>query len=160
MLVVDDHIATTDTLRSLVVIWGHDVRHAYDGRKGLILAAEYRPDVLLLDMLMPGVNGFDIIKQMRQQNHLMHCFIVAITGRTDATHLCRTYEAGADLVLVKPVAPTHLQSLLDLESGHFHRSQFYEMGISPVLTRAARSELATYRNQIGAVDVGSGKKEP
>ena len=54
--------------------------------------------------------------QMRRQDRLKHCFIVAVTGRTDAKHRSQCYEAGVDLVLIKPVVPSHLQTLLMLES--------------------------------------------
>ena len=116
VLIVDDHRATADTLSALVAKWGHEVRHAYDGVTGLALAAAFRPDVLLLDILMPNVSGIEVAIQMRRQNRLKHCFIVAVTGRTDAIHRSRCYEAGVDLVLIKPVAPPHLQTLLMLES--------------------------------------------
>jgi CheY-like chemotaxis protein len=116
VLIVDDHRAMTDTLSALVGIWGHDVRHAYDGVTGLALAAAFRPDVLLLDILMPDVSGIEVAIQMRRQRRLEHCFIVAVTGRTDAKHRSQCYEAGVDLVLIKPVAPPHLQTLLMLES--------------------------------------------
>ena len=106
----------------LVAKWGHDVRRAYDGVTGLALAAAYRPDVLLLDMLMPDVSGFEVARQVRRQDRLKPCFIIAITGRTDAPHRRQCYEAGVDLFLIKPVVPAHMQTLLDLESEHVRRS--------------------------------------
>lgn len=126
VLIVDDHRATADTLSSLVTIWGHDVRCAYDGVTGLALAAAFRPDVLLLDILMPQMSGLEVTMQVRRQDRLKHCFIVTTTGRTDAQHTCRCYEAGVDLLLIKPVVPSHMQTLLLLESEHVrqrkHRS--------------------------------------
>ena len=118
VLIVDDHRATAKTLSSLVTIWGHDVRCAYDGATGLALAAAFRPDVLLLDMLMPDVNGFEVAMQVRRQNRLRNCFIIAVTARTDARHRSQSYEAGVDLFLIKPVAPPDMQTLLGLESEH------------------------------------------
>jgi two-component system OmpR family response regulator len=115
VLIVDDHRATTDTMSALVKIWGHDVRHAYDGATGLALAAAFRPDVLLIDMLMANLNGFEVARQVRRQNRLDHCFIVAVTGRTDAKHRSQCYEAGVDLFLIKPVAPPDMQTLLTLD---------------------------------------------
>jgi CheY-like chemotaxis protein len=118
VLIVDNHRAMTDTLSSLVTIWGHNVRRAYDGVTGLALAAAFRPNVLLLDMLMPGMNGFEVAMQVRRQVRLQHCFIIAITGRTDAKHRSRCYETGVDLFLIKPVAPSDMQTLLSLEVKH------------------------------------------
>jgi CheY-like chemotaxis protein len=116
VLVVDDHRPTADTLSSLVTIWGYDVRHAYDGKEGVALADAFQPDVLLLDILMSNMSGFDVAAQVRRQDPFKRCFIVAVTGRTDATHRGKCYEAGADLVLIKPVVPSHMQTLLMLES--------------------------------------------
>lgn len=121
VLIVDDHRATADTLSSLVAIWGHDVRHAYDGVTGLALAAALQPDVLLLDILMPNVSGIEVAMQVRRQDRLKECFIVAITGRTDAKHRSQCYEAGVDLLLIKPVVPSHMQTLLLLESEHLRQ---------------------------------------
>jgi CheY-like chemotaxis protein len=123
VLVVDDHRANADTLSLLVEKWGHDVRRAYDGITGLALAAAYQPDVLLLDILIPGVSGFEMAIQVRRQNRLKQCFIIAVTGRTDAKHRSRCYEAGVDLFLIKPVVPAHMRTLLDLESNLRRRSR-------------------------------------
>jgi CheY-like chemotaxis protein len=123
VLIVDDHRATADTLSMLVKIWGHDVRRAYDGVTGLALAAAFRPDVLLLDMLMPNLNGFEVAMQVRRQNRLDHCFIIAVTGRTDANHRSQCYAAGADLLLIKPVAPPDMQTLLTFEFEHKRKTK-------------------------------------
>jgi CheY-like chemotaxis protein len=122
VLIVDDYRATADTLSMLVAKWGHDVRRAYDGVTGLALAAAFRPDVLLLDMLMSDVSGFEVARQMRRQDRLGPCFLIAITGRTDAPHRRKCYESGVDLVLIKPVVPAHMETLLGLESEHVRRS--------------------------------------
>lgn len=137
VLIVDDHRATANTTSALIVLWGHDVRSACDGVTGLALAAAYRPDVLLLDMLMRGVNGFDVAIQVRRQERLRHCFMIAITGRTDASHRHRCYDAGVDLLLIKPVEPTHLRTLLELEVDLVRRSM-------------SRRRLANPRYQLAA----------
>jgi len=115
VLIVDNHRATTDTLFLLAVSWGHDVRRAYDGATGLTLANGFQPDVLILDMLMPAVDGFEVATRIRENERLNHCFIIAVTGRTDAQHRAKCYAAGIDLFLIKPVFPTDLQTLLNLE---------------------------------------------
>jgi CheY-like chemotaxis protein len=122
VLVIDDHRSSADTLSMLVEKWGHDVRRAYDGITGLTLLAAYRPDVLLLDILMPGMSGIEVTRQVRQQDCFKSCFIIAITGRTDAQHRRKCYETGVDLFLIKPVVPTHMQTLLGLESEIVRRS--------------------------------------
>jgi DNA-binding response OmpR family regulator len=118
VLIVDDHRATANTLSALVGIWGHEVRRAYDGLTGLSLAAAFRPDVLLLDILMPDVSGFEVAMQVRRQSRFKDCFLIAVTGRTDETHRRQCYEAGVDLCLIKPVVPSTMQMLLTMESQH------------------------------------------
>ena len=118
VLIVDGNRPTADTLSLMVRIWGHDVRRTYDGVIGLALAATFRPDVLLLDMALPKISGFEVVRQVRQQDRLQHCFIIAVTGRTDKKHRCQCYKAGVDLLLTKPVAISNMQTLLMLESQH------------------------------------------
>jgi PleD family two-component response regulator len=89
VLIVDDHHANTDTLSMLVDRWGHDVRRAYDGATGLALAAAFRPDVLLLDMLMPEVTGFEVAMQVRRQGRLKQCFY----HRAHGAHRCAASAA-------------------------------------------------------------------
>ncbi len=122
VLVVGDDQATTDELSSFVAAWGHDVRCAYGGLSGLASVAAYRPDVLLLDIVMQGMNGINVALQVRRQERLKHCFIIATTGRSDAKHRNRCYQAGVDLLLTKPVAPSHIETLLMLESRSMYDS--------------------------------------
>jgi CheY-like chemotaxis protein len=123
VLVVGDDQATTDEMSSFVAAWGHDVRCAYGGLSGLASLAAYRPDVLLLDIVMQGLNGINVALQVRRQERLEHCFIIAMTGRSDAKHRNRCYQAGADLLLTKPVAPSQIETLLMLESEHVRQLQ-------------------------------------
>ncbi len=82
VLVVDDHRDGADTMASLVGLWGHDIRRAYDGATGLALARTYRPDVLLLDVMMPTMSGIDLAPQVRRLAGLKKCLMIAVTGRT------------------------------------------------------------------------------
>lgn len=116
VLIVADDRAIADTLSSQVAGWGHDVRLAYGGLSGLASVAAYRPDVLLVDTVMRGMSGIEVALQVRRQDRLKHCFIIAATGRSDAKHRNRCYQAGVDLLLIKPVAASHIQTLLMLES--------------------------------------------
>ena len=123
VLIVDDYRALADTTAMLAQSWGHDVRRAYDGKAGLALAAAYQPDVLLLDIIMPTMSGLEVARQVRQQARLNDCFIIAVTGRTDAGHRRQCEEAGIDLFLIKPVTPSILQTLLTWEAEYVLRSR-------------------------------------
>ena len=141
VLVVGDDQATTDELSSFVAAWGHDVRCAYGGLSGLASVAAYRPDVLLLDIVMQGMNGINVALQVRRQERLEHCFIIAMTGRSDAKHRNRCYQAGVDLLLTKPVTPAHIETLLMLEREHVWQLQ------QSLIVSTSRSEIAaTYED--------------
>ena len=123
VLIVDDYRASADTMSMLVGAWGHDVRRAYDGTTGLALAAAYQPDVLLLDIVMPGISGLELTRQVRRQARLNDCLVIAVTGRTDAGHRLQCEEAGIDLFLIKPVDLSYLETLLTVESDYRLRSR-------------------------------------
>lgn len=123
VLILDDNRALAYTVSKLVGIWGHEVKQAYDGSTALALANLYQPDVLLLDLVMSDMSGLEVSRRVRQLAHLRKCFIVVVTGCTDARlwPLCR--KAGVDLILVKPVAPSILKALLTWEAEYVLRSR-------------------------------------
>jgi CheY-like chemotaxis protein len=138
VLVVDDHRDSADTLSTLIGVWGHDVKRAYDGATGLTLAKSYRPHVLLFDVMMPKMSGIDLAPQLRQLADWNDCLMIAVTGRTDATTRRQCEQAGIDLLLVKPVDLANLKLLLTLESDYrWHLQQVMrDNNVSPV--KAAR----------------------
>ncbi len=96
---------------------------AYDGTTGLALADAYQPDVLLLDISMPGMTGLEVARQVRQKARLNDCFIIAVTGRTDAAYRLQCDEAEIDLFLIKPVTPSILKTLLIWEFEYVSRAR-------------------------------------
>ena len=102
VLVVDDNVDTVTTLALLVQESGHDVRTAYDGTAVLEAALDYRPNVVLLDIGLPGLNGFEVAKRLRQQPALQNAVLVAMTGYGRESDRQRSQEAGFDHHLVKP----------------------------------------------------------
>jgi PAS domain S-box-containing protein len=102
VLVVDDNVDTVTTLAMLVQESGHEVRTAYDGGGVLEAALDYRPNVVLLDIGLPGLNGFEVAKQIRQQPALKNAVLVAMTGYGREVDRQRSHEAGFDHHLVKP----------------------------------------------------------
>jgi PAS domain S-box-containing protein len=102
VLVVDDNVDTVTTLALLVQESGHDVRTGYDGSSILEAALDYRPNVVLLDIGLPGLNGFEVAKQLRQQPALQNVVLVAMTGYGQESDRQRSQEAGFDHHLVKP----------------------------------------------------------
>lgn len=112
VLVVDDDEDTADTMSMLVRLWGHDAVTAYAGAAALEIAAIYRPDVLLLDIAMARMDGYQLLSHLRRQDLCRNTLVIAITGYGDAAHLQRYAEAGFDRCLVKPVEPATLEDLL------------------------------------------------
>ena len=123
VLIVDDHRDGTQILAMLVKAWGHDCRIAFDGAAGLESAADFQPDVAMLDLAMPNVNGIQLTAQLRQRDCFKHCLIVAVTGCTDAGSKIQVENAGADLFLIKPVCPAVLKTLLSMEAAYLASSQ-------------------------------------
>jgi DNA-binding response OmpR family regulator len=123
VLIVDDNHAMADCEFKLIRLWGHDVSRAYDGSTALAFANAYLPDILLLDLNMPEMSGLEVSRRVRQQDCLKKCFIVVVTGRTESTLWPLCMQAGVDLILVKPVAPSILKALLTWEAEYVLRSR-------------------------------------
>jgi len=112
MLVVDDNVDSADSLAMLMRASGHDVRTAHDGPSALEAALEYRPNVVLLDIGLPGLDGYEVAKRMRQQPGFQNVVLVAMTGYGKESDRQRAQEAGFDHHLVKPARFEHLQKIL------------------------------------------------
>jgi signal transduction histidine kinase len=112
ILVVDDNQDSAISMTLLLELQGHEVHVAHAGLAALRLAAEKKPDVILLDIGMPGMNGFEVAKQLRAQEEFAHTLLVAITGYGRASDVKQTQSAGFDHHLVKPVDYDKLQAVL------------------------------------------------
>lgn len=112
VLVVDDNEDAAESLAALLRIFGHEVGVALDGEQALALAPELRPDLVLLDLGMPRMDGHEVARRMRAAPWGGAMKIVALSGFGDSSDRNRSLEAGCDDHLVKPVSPTDLQSVL------------------------------------------------
>jgi signal transduction histidine kinase/CheY-like chemotaxis protein len=112
ILVVDDNRDAAATLAMLLRIMGHDVRTAHDGAEAVALAADARPDAVLLDIGLPKLNGFEAARRIREQPGGAEVVLLATTGWGQETDRRRSREAGFDHHLVKPVDPAVLMKLL------------------------------------------------
>jgi CheY-like chemotaxis protein len=109
ILLVDDNVDAAESLGLLLQIRGHEVRTAPDGVAGLEVAASFRPDVALLDLGMPKLNGYDLARRLRGEAWGKGMVLIALTGWGQEDDRRRTQEAGFDHHLVKPVDPDALQ---------------------------------------------------
>jgi len=112
VLLIDDNRDAVESMTVLLELWGHEVRIAYSGPDALGLAAEYRPDAALLDIGLPGLNGYEVARRLRELPGWENVMLVAVTGYGQDEDLRRSREAGFDHHLTKPVEPAMLQGLL------------------------------------------------
>jgi CheY-like chemotaxis protein len=122
VLIADDNRDATDIMSILVKMWGHEVRQTYDGAAALEMAAAYRPDVLLLDISMPRMDGCQLAKRLRRLTCFTDTVLIAITGWADEAHRLLAKEAGFDHFLPKPVEPSILEELLLLQQDRLAES--------------------------------------
>jgi PAS domain S-box-containing protein len=113
MLIVDDNVDSANMLRMNMRMLGHDVRTAHDGEAALAAAAEYRPEIMLLDIGLPKMNGYDVARHIREHAWGRDIALIALTGwgQEDDRRLAK--EAGFDHHLVKPVDIELLKTLID-----------------------------------------------
>lgn len=112
VLVVDDNVDAAQALARVLAMIGHEVRLAYDGPTGLQAALDYRPEVVLLDIGLPGLTGHEVAQRIRQQAALKNVVLVALTGYGRDTDRQRIEEAGFDHHLVKPASFTQIEDIL------------------------------------------------
>jgi PAS domain S-box-containing protein len=114
VLIADDSRDGADSLAFLLRAAGHEVETAYDGRTAIQLAEQKRPDVVLLDIGMPEVSGYDVARAIRREAWGRSMRLVALTGWGQAEHRRRSLEVGFDDHLVKPVELDVLEEVLQL----------------------------------------------
>ena len=112
VLVVDDYADAADSLALLVRTLGHEARAAYNGPSALQLAHAFLPHVVLLDLGLPGMDGFEVARRLREVGGLRDALLVAATGYGQEDDRRRCLEAGFDHFLLKPYDPNELARLL------------------------------------------------
>jgi CheY-like chemotaxis protein/uncharacterized protein YbcI len=125
VLVVDDNRDGADALGLLVEELGNQVHVTYGGTQALDVATAFRPDLMLVDLVMPEMDGCGLVIRLRQIPAFAQTKIVAITGQKDQEHKSLAMKAGFDTVLFKPVALTEIKAVL--------------ASVVPVVTQAGQS---------------------
>ncbi len=121
ILVVDDLIASAETLMTLLEMEGFEVKTANEGMAALKIAETFRPDVVLLDIGLPGMNGFEVAHRLRAQPESQDALLIALTGYGEAESRSRSVEAGFDFHMVKPADVNLLLAML-ADPGSMRRS--------------------------------------
>jgi two-component system CheB/CheR fusion protein len=117
VLVVEDNLDAAETLREMLLLWDQDVEIAHDGRRGLERARAFRPDVVLCDIGLPGMDGYAVARALRADPALASAYLVAVTGYASPEDARRAAGAGFDLHLGKPVAIEVLEEVLATAPG-------------------------------------------
>jgi PAS domain S-box-containing protein len=112
ILVIDDLADSADSLAILLRAMGHDAHVAYDGEEGIAAAQKLAPEVIVLDIGMPKMNGYETCRYIRKQPWGQDIHLVALTGWGQTNDRIRTEDAGFDCHLVKPVDPAELSNVL------------------------------------------------
>jgi two-component system OmpR family response regulator len=112
VLIVDDNEDTVESTAELFALWDHDVRIAHSGPEALKLATEDPPDVVLLDIGLPEMDGYEVARHLRQDPRTKDAMLIAISGYGQQQDLQLSREAGFDKHLTKPVNMEKLNDLL------------------------------------------------
>ena len=112
VMVVDDHDDFRTSVARLIRSWGHEVAVASDGPSALSLAEAFQPECGIVDISLPGMNGLDLARRMRQRFPPAQLYLIALTGHEDAAVRAGCLEAGFDEYLLKPADIALLERLL------------------------------------------------
>lgn len=112
ILVVDDHHDCAVSLSFLCRLWGHDTRYCFDSASALQSLATFQPDVFLLDIAMPRMNGYELASALRKLPALRDSLFIAVTGYADLPHRAHGFDCGFDHYLAKPIDGSQLKNLL------------------------------------------------
>src|SRR5262249_48332105 len=111
-LVVDDNVDAAESLAMLLRMKGHEVHCAHDGPGALEAAAAVRPELILLDIGMPGMDGYEVARRLRTDGTQGKAMLVAVTGYGQEEDRTRSYAAGFDEHFVKPLNSQILREIL------------------------------------------------
>jgi CheY-like chemotaxis protein len=112
ILVVDDNHDSALSLAMMLSIMGHDTRTAHDGESAVATAESFLPEVILLDIGLPKLNGYEVAQRIREQEWGKSMFLIAVTGWGQEEDRQRSSEVGLNVHMVKPVEPAALERLL------------------------------------------------
>ena len=125
VLIVDDNIKNLDLFKDFVESWGYETVTAQQGKDAVSLAERYLPDIILLDVMLPGMSGYEVCRELKENTKTQHIPVVMITVLNDIADRIHGYKIGADQFLVKPVDYNELHAILDSLFGK--KSMFDEM---------------------------------
>jgi CheY-like chemotaxis protein len=112
VLIIDDNAEAVEAMVALIRVLGYDSRGAPDGHAALALAAQWRPDIIFLDIGMPGMDGYEVVRRIRSVPEIAGTAVIAWTGFGEDEDRRRAEHIGFDRYLVKPVDVRTLRAVL------------------------------------------------
>jgi len=114
ILVVDDNHDAANSLAKLIESFGHDVKAVYGGNEAIEETATFLPDMALVDIGMPDLDGYETVRKLRERRGNVHLIVVAVTAWSRDEDKRRAYDSGFDLHVAKPMSIEKLKELLAL----------------------------------------------
>lgn len=112
VLVIEDNPDAADSMRELFAYEGHDARVAYDGASGIAVAREFHPEIVFCDIGLPGMDGYEVARNLRADPQMADTYLVALSGYARPEDRKRSAEAGFDCHLAKPPSEEALERVL------------------------------------------------
>lgn len=109
LLIIDDDRDTTRLLEMILARDGHEIKSVNDGNVAMTTAISYQPDIILLDLMMPAIDGFEVCRTLRADSRFKLTPIILFTAKGDVDTQMTAFEAGANGFLQKPVRPQELR---------------------------------------------------
>lgn len=142
ILVVDDSKDTADSMVQVLGFWGHHAEGCYNGPSALKAAQTFQPHVVLVDLSMPGMDGFQFAQSLREQPESQHAVLMALTGHSDDAYRSCAWGMGFAQYLVKPIDLDKLRGLLT--TGAFSEADFVPLrALGPQSKPAAERQQAS-----------------
>ncbi len=113
VMIIDDEPDTAEVFAEMMRLTGYRVLKTYSGTPALALVAQERPDIIILDIMMPGVSGLDVLHQLRADSDLSSIPVVVVSAKATPADIAAGLEAGAAIYLTKPVAYMDLKNAVD-----------------------------------------------
>jgi DNA-binding response OmpR family regulator len=113
VLVVDDQLEVAQSLASVVRTWQHEVEIAYSGEQALEVAERFQPHAIMLDIMMPGMDGYAVAQKLRAVVNLKECTIIGVTALGDQDHRHQGWDSGFVHYMTKPIDPPALKKVLE-----------------------------------------------
>lgn len=112
ILIIDDNADAAKTTQMLLSMLGHEAEVAFDGPSGIDMAASSAPDVILLDIGLPGMDGYEVARRLREKTGQKETLLIALSGHGEPDDVQKAKEAGFDHHLVKPADTARLMALI------------------------------------------------